>query len=60
MSRTCPGDPKLQAKIIKSFLAEKEIEMKLGHCYELLSKIHGFENWDTYCAVLKRGKDVTH
>lgn len=41
------------ANKMKSALKEFEYNVKLGHCYEVLSVMYGYKNWDTFCAILK-------
>ena len=48
-------DPKKQAAILKEYFKSKNIDVKLSYCYEAISKMHGYENWNTYSAILKRG-----
>ena len=45
---------KNQVKIMRSFFKEKDILLCLGHCYELVALMNGFENWDTFRAHLKK------
>jgi len=47
---------KIKAKKLKAYFLSKNIEVKLGYCYEALSILNGFPNWDTYCAWLKKGE----
>lgn len=44
---------KTQAHSLKKYLKEKGIDLKLGHAYEAIAKIHGYPNWDTCVASYK-------
>lgn len=49
------------AKKFQETLKELGYNVKLGHCYELISKAVGFKNWDTYSGKIKsltKTKDV--
>ena len=48
---------KKQAKRMQLSFVCRGIDLKLGHCYEALAAMHGYKNWDTFCAILKRRGD---
>jgi len=50
-------DPKQQAHILKKYLNEKAIKIKLGHAYEAIAKINGYPNWDTFSAICNAPAD---
>ena len=41
-----------QAHIAQDYFKEVGYKIKLAHIYEMLSKIYGHANWDTYSAFL--------
>jgi len=51
-------DFKEKAKVIRSFLKEKcGVDVSHGHCIELISKLFGFNDWNTASATLKPKMD---
>ncbi len=58
MNKLTYKDIKPQVKRLKDFLKEKEIILKLGHCYEAVSVMYGYPNWDTFSAHLKKNEQL--
>ena len=52
-------DAKRQVNALRAYLKEKEIILTLGHCYECLARIYGYQNWDTFCAILKKNEGLS-
>lgn len=44
---------KSQAKLLKDFLSEGGNEIKLGSCYQAISIMNGFKDWNQFSAFLK-------
>lgn len=51
-------DIKKQVKALRVFLKEKDTSVCLGHCYEAVSKMYGYANWDTFSAILKKNSEL--
>lgn len=47
---------KKQAKRMQLVFACRGVDLKLAHCYEALSVMHGHKDWNTFCAYLKNNK----
>lgn len=43
-----------QAAILKDYLKQKDIKLGQQSCLHAISKINGFENWQTMSAIIKR------
>lgn len=49
-------DPKAMAKTLKTVLAAEHIHKTNSECLEIVAKQLGFADWNTACAVTKRGE----
>lgn len=50
---------KSRAATLKRLLQEKHsIELKHGHCLELVAKMHGLKDWNTMSALAPRETDI--
>ena len=47
-------DPKKQAHILQVYLKALGHDVKLGWCYEAISLIRGYANWNTYSALYNK------
>ncbi len=45
---------KRQVKVIRDFLAANEISLNQSSAYNCVSKMYGFENWNTFSAFLNK------
>ena len=44
---------KNQASILKDYLKQANSAISHSSCLHAISKIHGYEDWNTMCAMLK-------
>lgn len=54
---------KLSAKALRQYLKEKHnIDLKHGHCLDALSKVMGYNDWNTTSALSSNiaNKDIAH
>lgn len=46
---------KIEAKVLRKYLAEQGIELGHSKCLEAVAQMHGFKNWDTAVALFDAG-----
>lgn len=60
MSKNTTDSLKKKATIIRNFIQENyNLALSQGHALELISKIHGFRDWNTASASLKKNEKQT-
>lgn len=48
------NEVKKQAILLKAFLKQKDIDIKLSSCYQIIAKMNGYDDWNTMSAQLKK------